>query len=180
MRETWRAVPIAPGYDVSDRGRVRSARRGRHRLLVATKDKGGYHRVALYIDGVRQYHAVHRLVLLAFVGPCPPGLEGRHLDDDPDNNTRSNVCWGTRLDNVADRRKNGGLSTGEDNGRSKLTAEVVREMRRRRRETGESYPKLARRYGVSGPTAYHACVGNTWKHITEDDDGWAPGTDERE
>lgn len=107
-------------------------------------------------------------MLLAFVGPCPAGQEGRHLDDDADNNRLTNLAWGTRLDDKNDQRKNGCLPLGSGNGRAKLTEDKVREMRQRRRDTGESYPKLAKRFGVSCPTAFHACVGNTWKHLKED------------
>jgi hypothetical protein len=35
-------------------------------------------------------------VMLAFVGPCPEGMETRHLDGDPANNHRSNLKYGTR------------------------------------------------------------------------------------
>lgn len=51
---------------------------------------------------------VHRLVLEAFVGPCPEGMECRHFPDrDTANNHLGNVSWGTRQQNMADKKIHG-------------------------------------------------------------------------
>ena len=50
---------------------------------------------------------VHRLVLEAFVGPCPPGLECLHRDHDTANNRLRNLRWGTRTENIEDKVKAG-------------------------------------------------------------------------
>lgn len=62
----------------------------------------GYARVR--VDGER--YRVHGLVLESFVGDRPDGEECRHWDDDPQNNRLNNLFWGTRLENMADRRRN--------------------------------------------------------------------------
>jgi hypothetical protein len=51
--------------------------------------------------------SVHRLVLLAFSGHCPPGKEGLHWDDDPTNNRLENLRWGTPGENQQDCIRNG-------------------------------------------------------------------------
>jgi hypothetical protein len=48
------------------------------------------------------------LVLEAFVGPCPDGLEACHWDDDPTNNRLSNLRWDTSIANKRDMARNGG------------------------------------------------------------------------
>ena len=63
--------------------------------------------VTLYRDGVTQTPLVHRLVLTAFVGPCPPGQEARHWDDVGTNNHLSNLLWGTPSENGHDKTRNG-------------------------------------------------------------------------
>lgn len=112
----WRPVPGREGaYEVSDRGYVRSLDRvvlrsdGRSRpfpgrLLTPSQDKRGYLFVCL-----QRYHrsAVHRLVLEAFRGPCPPGMETRHLDGCPRNNTLDNLVWGTHSENECDKFRHG-------------------------------------------------------------------------
>lgn len=51
---------------------------------------------------------MHRLVLLAFVGPCPDGMEACHANDIPTDNRLANLRWGTHADNMRDRIENGG------------------------------------------------------------------------
>lgn len=55
----------------------------------------------------RRMMQVHRLVLTAFVGPCPDGLECCHWDDNPAHNCLGNLRWDTRSANQVDRIRNG-------------------------------------------------------------------------
>ncbi|AGM13416.1 HNH endonuclease [Mycobacterium phage Gizmo] len=45
---------------------------------------------------------VYQLVALTFIGPCPPGMEVRHLDDDFTNDHWTNLAYGTHQENIAD------------------------------------------------------------------------------
>ena len=106
--ERWLPVAGFPGYEVSDQGRVRSNKRGGRILsLEHTKNSfSGYHRVTLYHKGPHRV-SVHRLVLETFVGPCPPGLQGCHANDDGTDNRLSNLRWGTPSSNSDDCIRNG-------------------------------------------------------------------------
>jgi hypothetical protein len=118
MTEQWRPVVGYEGlYEVSDLGRVRSLPRValrsngvpytiRERVLRPQRNSKHVN-VTLYKDGVAQTPLVHRLVLAAFVGPCPPGQQARHWDDVGTNNTLSNLLWGTPSDNQHDMVRNG-------------------------------------------------------------------------
>lgn len=113
--EQWRGVSgFENHYEVSDHGRVRSLDRvipgkdGRTtkfhgRVLSPERQKSGHLSVRL---GNRKKY-VHRLVLDAFVGPCPAGMEACHADDIPANNHLDNLRWASRSDNILGRRKNG-------------------------------------------------------------------------
>ncbi|ONI62639.1 hypothetical protein CSIV_14285 [Microbacterium sp. CSI-V] len=111
--ERWRPVVGYEGfYEVSDEGRVRGldridARgwRIRGRLLSATGAR--YRSVSLCRDGVARTVQVHRLVLEAFVGPCPEGMEALHADDVKTHNALSNLRWSTHSDNMRDVVRNG-------------------------------------------------------------------------
>lgn len=113
--ERWLPVQGFPGYEVSDSGRVRSVDRVdsigrliRGRLLSdRTRDRGGHHLVTVSVDGVRSTLQIHSLVLAAFVGPRPPGMEGCHDDGDPDNNALTNLRWDTHSSNMRDKVKHG-------------------------------------------------------------------------
>jgi hypothetical protein len=114
--ELWRPIPGYEGrYEASDQGRVRSvnrvvicgrggAQRRRGRILKQYKERDGYLTVPL---GSRNKKSVHRLVLLAHVGPPPPGHECCHGDGVRSNNRLSNLRWGTRPENMRDKLLHG-------------------------------------------------------------------------
>lgn len=119
MTEEWRPILGAEGfYEVSDRGRIRSLDRidnggnrrlGRVMKTDARAGQRGYRVVKICApDGSRRMRYVHDLVLEAFVGPRPPGLSALHWDDDVENNSPSNLRWGTQRENMEDAKRNGG------------------------------------------------------------------------
>lgn len=113
--ETWLPIPGYEGiYEVSDRGRVRSldrldsrGRRRKGRLRRLIMQPSGHFTVSLCREAEHQGFLVHHLVLLAFVGPRPDGMEGCHWDDNPANNHLANLRWDTRSANVRDSVRNG-------------------------------------------------------------------------
>jgi hypothetical protein len=113
---SWLPIQEANGYEVSDLGQVRSvarmlmnaegvSRAWRGRLLTPWADKNGRLSVGL---GRGRRHRVGELVLSAFVGPRPEGLEVCHRNDDQSDNRLSNLYWGTRSQNESDKVRNGG------------------------------------------------------------------------
>lgn len=99
MNENWKAVVGFEGrYEVSDLGRVRSWVRG-ERILRAGVSSNGYPTVAL---GRGNSRTVHSIVAEAFVGPKCDGQEVRHKDGNRKNPVASNLCYGTRSDNIGD------------------------------------------------------------------------------
>lgn len=166
--EIWRPAVGLPNYEVSDKGRVRSLgrtfqRRGcqvrvRERILGGwIKRRAGrpmFRGVTLGRTGHRYYTRIHRLVLEAFVGPCPPGMEGCHNDGNPLNNLLANLRWDTHVNNLRDAVTHGTfvpppVHWGEAHPLAKLTDEQVDEIRRAPTGHG-TRAKLARQYGVSG------------------------------
>lgn len=113
--ERWLPVSGFEGrYEVSDHGRIRSltcldaaGRLRRGRLLRPRETTRNHLSVALYADGFRSDRQLHHLVLEAFVGPMPAGLEGCHRNDDPRDNRLDNLRWDTRSANVLDSVRNG-------------------------------------------------------------------------
>lgn len=115
----WRPVPGFEGwYEASDLGRVRSVERlvvdshGRRRLypskvLTPKVRKNGYLEVPLRRNGSAKHKRVHQLVMLAFVGECPEGMEVRHADRNRSNCRLDNLSYGTHLENMADQAAHG-------------------------------------------------------------------------
>jgi hypothetical protein len=50
---------------------------------------------------------LHHLVLEAFVGPRPPGMQCRHINGDSLDNRLENLAWGTASEDNYDRVRNG-------------------------------------------------------------------------
>jgi hypothetical protein len=96
----WKKVPGYDEFEVNEEGGIRE-NGGPARIRVA----GSGHIYVLRTHS-RPALLVHRGVLLAFEGPCPPGYVCRHLDDNPANNDLSNLKWGTKKENADDRERN--------------------------------------------------------------------------
>src|SRR5438270_713720 len=102
-QERWLPVLEYEGrYEVSDHGRVRSLDRTalkrsgvkqfhRGRIRKPNHHRAGHPFVSLSGHEKKKNRFVHRLVLEAFVGPRPEGLEGCHNDGSPQNNHLSNL-----------------------------------------------------------------------------------------
>lgn len=173
--EEWKPVVGFEGsYEVSNFGRVKSVdriaisnrkegsveRRLRGRLLRPGAQKPGHLTVAI---GRGNSRLVHVLVLEAFAGPRPDGMDALHRDDNPTNNRFDNLRWGTRSDNLFDAVRNGGKARGEKVWNSKLTDDAVRFIKARAQD--QSMSSLARQFGVTISAVRQVLRGNTWRHI---------------
>jgi hypothetical protein len=126
-------------------------------LLLKPTPRSRYPSVMLYPKPTR--HAVHVLMLTAFVGPRPKGQQGMHDDDVPTHNVLGNLSWGTPKQNIAMRKH----ARGERQGSAKLNVETVLTLRTRAQS--EPVKQLAEELGLSFSTAYRAINGTTWSHV---------------
>jgi hypothetical protein len=100
------------------------------RPLKPCADKDGYLCVTLCDMPRMQTFKVHTLVCCAFTGPPPVGMDQvRHLNGQPGDNSTGNLCWGTALQNAADRKRHGRQSHGETSARAKFTQAQVDALR---------------------------------------------------
>jgi len=170
--ETWRPVVGWEGlYEVSDQGNVRSARREHNtwpgRLLRPAVNHGGYLHVGLYRDGQQNGCRVHRLVALAFLGPCPPGHEVNHRFGIKTDNRATELEWATKSANTRHAYA-GGLAHAPDNRgtrscRAKLTEADVLAIRAARGQTTQR--ALARQFGVSKTQISAIQRREQWAHV---------------
>ena len=158
--EEWRDVVGYEGlYNVSNQGRLFSVRFGRVMSLV--RNRYGHQCAALCKCGRRRQRFIHRLVLEAFVGPCPPGMECRHMNGVSDDNRAENLKWGTPKENVADQITHGVIARGQCNGNSRLTESDVLEILRAQ----GSHSRIAQTYGVNPSTISKIKRGDMWRHL---------------
>lgn len=167
----FRDIKDCPGYRISNTGIVQSCRstgdghfRSAWKTLKPT-DRKGYLRVSMRRAGKKYCIGVHQLVLFNFVGPCPDGMECRHLNGNAHDNRLENLKWDTHKANYEDQITHGTVALGERNGKSKLTADLVIELRRRV-NNGDKMADLAREYGLTFACVQGAIHGKrSWKYI---------------
>jgi len=77
--ERWKVIKNYEGlYEISDSGNIYSYHRDK--LLKLSKEGAGYLVANLCKNGKAKTYHVHRLVLEAFIGPCPNDKEANHKD----------------------------------------------------------------------------------------------------
>ena len=161
--ETWKPVIHDADYEVSDRGRVRLSGQKANMplgLRPLTPSKAGY--VPLMIAGTKRY--VHRLVMEAFVGICPPGSECHHLNGNRSDNRLFNLRWVTPTENQRCRIGHGTHSQGRKNVHAKLTDGKVWMIRAMYASGMYLQRELAVVFGSDQPSMSRIILGNAWKH----------------
>lgn len=166
----YRDVEGFPGYRAGSDGSVWSCFLGPKITDQWKRLKPGIHqsratasRQYLYLhlwhNGRRRTRLVHRIVLEAFVGPRPRGMECRHLDGNPRNNSLSNLCWGTHEENTADSRRLDRFAT-------KLTEAQVRAIRSRYAAGGVLQRELAAEFDTTRMNVSSIINRQSWKHLS--------------
>ena len=87
-------------YEVYEDGRIWSYKTKRFLKPGTTKD--GYQTVCLFNDnGNKKWYLVHRVIYEAFTGePIPKGYDINHIDENKENNSRSNLELLTHKQNI--------------------------------------------------------------------------------
>lgn len=162
-----------PDYRVGVDGSVwtrkveRSPRKtGNWRKMILNSSRRGYLAIRLCHQGCKAIYLVHRLVLLAFVGPCPEGMQARHYPDRTrSNNNLNNLSWSTQEVNQGDRIEHNTDSRGEKSGKAKLNNQSVREIRRLAATGRYSSRGLGRMFNVGVDCIISVIAGRTWNHL---------------
>lgn len=141
-KEIWKKIPRAIRYEVSNKGRVRSmffsnrmVNKIRENPLIIKPSKSSIHlKVNIYIDKKQTNILIHTLVLEAFIGNRPIGMQCCHNDGEPHNNRLSNLRWDTHYNNQQDKIKHGTRKT--------IISNPIFKMRSELKMTQESFGKM--------------------------------------
>jgi hypothetical protein len=181
-KEIWKSVGNFEGlYEISSEGRVRSldrivdeAKTDRYqdgrcfvrkgKLLKPAMRPNGYLFIGLYSDGHRSLISIHKLVMDAFVGPVPDGMERCHNDGNAQNNRLSNLRYDTSIGNHADRMEHGTLPFGSRISWAKLDEEAVI-LIRSACANGQKQKDLAKQFGVHPSIISAAVTRRKWAHV---------------
>lgn len=184
MKEKWKPIPNYEGfYEASSKGRIRCVPRKVRRvsktgnvfyvqwnsriLRPGQSTNGLYLIVGLSRKGKIKSWNVHVLVARAFHGPCPKGKEVRHLDGDGHNNRPGNLCYGTKLENMADKIGHGKTLRGERGSNAILNDKDVKWIRKHYKARDKKYSAtaLGKRFGVSLGTIWSVANHKHWNYL---------------
>lgn len=172
--EEWKEIPGYDGiYAASNFGRIRRnagfpdrrghATPGGMLKLTTTTNPRGYRQHVVNLWG--KARRVHQLVALAWLGPCPPREEVRHINGDATDNRIANLAYGTHKENVADTRKHERDPLGSRHGMAKLNEELIERIRAEHDGKRGTGAKLASKYNVSASTVSFIKNRRTWRHV---------------
>jgi hypothetical protein len=151
-------------YQVNKKGEVYSLKSGRK--LKPYTDSKGYKRVDLFNKG-KVNKKVHRLVAQAFIPNPKEYLQVNHINGVKGDNRVENLEWCNNSQNQRHSWSNGRKSKtkGESNGNSKLTKEVVIQIKDLSKTKSDL--EISRELKVPRTTVYNITKNRTWKHIGE-------------
>lgn len=159
-------------YEISNFGRVKRLigyRCRKERILRPREQKSGHLYVSLCKNNVVKNYRIHRLVLSAFMGQCPPGTEGCHNDGDPKNNKLENLRYDTHRNNMQDSIKHGTIANhkGSRSGMAKLNEWQVRIIKRLLEDEYLTPKEIAGIFKISRQAIYNIKWKRRWRHINE-------------
>lgn len=168
----WKPVVGFEGrYKVSTEGEIASMLT--NRILRPAKNSRGYPCVCLF-DGQSPKKPVsflvHRLVMAAFVGPCPDGKQVNHVNGIKTDNRLANLEYVTQTDNQRHAEYHGLAPKryrGRANKNAKLTVRDV-QMIRKFAELGMPPAALGRAYWVDPTTIEDIRDRKAWSHVPEE------------
>jgi hypothetical protein len=175
MEEIWKDIPDYEGlYQASTFGRIRGVNKTkeyRPGVFVSVRGKVlkacsvmGYMKVCLYNGKTKKTLSVHRLIAITFIPTNDLSLKVNHKDFNKKNCDPLNLEWCTQRDNVLHSVKHGVHHRGERTYGSKLTDNIVSEIRKRF-INGELQKDLAYEFGVGDSCISSLISRRTWKHI---------------
>lgn len=187
----WADIPGYEGlYQVTKDGLVKSLDRPhcKGKMLSPQIDKSRYGHIKYYLckNGKSRGFYAHQLVLLTFVGPCPEGMEVRHLNGIAGDNRLENLKYGTPKENAEDSIKHGTKAIGaqklsqymkqkhangkhpyckgEQSGNAKLTNEDVIHIRQLK-DGGATCKAIGLLYDMTANHIHRIVSRRLWAHI---------------
>ncbi len=168
---------------------VRQSEEDRFRGLIKVSKTGcmefssicgtGYGMFCVRRGGKKKSVRAHRYSWEMNHGPIPDGLCVLHKCDNPKCVNPEHLFLGTNKDNFWDAVKKGRMVTdffghrlipnGEKSGSSKLTEEIVKEIRRKYKPGVYGKVKIARDYGIDPSHALRIVKGISWSHLPPED-----------
>jgi hypothetical protein len=105
----------------------------------------------------------HRYAWTITNGPIPDFLRVLHTCDNPPCVNPDHLWLGTDADNGRDKKEKGRAAKGENNGRAKITIEIVDLIRSQYKTGNYSHRSLAKKYSLSKTEIGHIIREEKWR-----------------
>lgn len=161
--ETWKNVKGFEIYQVSNRGRVKSLKFNKEKILKTRKVKG-YEKVNLFKNHLTTTHYVHRLVAKAFI-PNPDSKPFiNHVNSVKTDNRADNLTWADASENGTHGWKSKRVKSPKQGISRKFSNSDIRDMRKRF-EKGETITSIADRYKLNQRSTSDIVHKRSYKHV---------------
>lgn len=177
--ELWKPAPGLLGlYEISNLGRLRRSGPGGPntkigKILAGSPDKNGYRTCFVSLGNKSAYKCVklHRLVVGAFIGEIPDGMQVNHKNGIRDDNRVENLEIVTPSQNVEHSFRALGKvmgynnqSKGEKHHNSRFTESDIRAIRALY-EKGHTQVEIAKRFQTKQSKISEIVLRKSWKHV---------------
>jgi hypothetical protein len=162
--EVWKDIPNCEEYQVSNKGRVKSFKGKKPRILKACPNSSGYPSVSICSNGSEKRQTVHRLVMISFYGESElPHIN--HINGVKTDNRLENLEYCSAKENVCHAFKMGlaARAVGEDHGHSKLSSEDVFIIKNEMKN--HTIKEICEIFNISSGNASKIRNNKIWKHI---------------
>ena len=172
-QEYWKPIPGFPDYAASNLGRIMrtTPRKGAvaRRILKQRRARNGYLNLTIRNAGRYVHGCAHKLIALAFIGPCPNGKQVNHRDGNKENNQPDNLQYITHLENMRHAVATGLMHSGERSGARKHPSRYAKKLSEADiytiRSSTESAKQLAMALGVSVVMICNIRARRSWAHV---------------
>lgn len=156
-----------PGYRIGDDTTVWRKQVGPDEWakLSCFETQWGYLAINLSHDGKKRQFFLHRLMLMAFIGPCPEGYVSCHNNGDKQDNRLANLRWDTQANNLKDKVRHGTHPEGEKHAMAKITRDKVVEIRDLYKTGRYSYTDLQRKFGLHRRSIKRIVEHKQWRCV---------------
>lgn len=155
MTENWKPITRAPGYSISDFGRVRNDKNGR--ILKHSFSEGRYACATVHANGRPYRFGVARKVAAMFLPPPPhPSNRIQFINGDYSDVRAANLKWTP----LAEVNANSPV-------RQKITPDEAEAIREQYARGGISQKALGEGFGLTQSTVWAIVNGITWREYLD-------------